>query len=65
MDWIVKWRNQTQIRTRQILLEFYPPVQKVKQICVTGLRTSGLHEKVIVIRIFLSKFLQTWQEVSG
>jgi hypothetical protein len=44
--------HQQSIRTRQILLEFYPSVQ-TQAICITSLRTGSLHEKVRMIRIFL------------
>jgi hypothetical protein len=52
--------GQQSIRTRQILLEFVSA--KNEPIYVTRLRISYLPGKAIVIRIFLSTFLQTWQE---
>jgi hypothetical protein len=54
------------IRTRQILLGFYPSVQITSQLFyVTRLSTSSFHGKSIAIGIFLSKLLQIWPGQCG
>jgi hypothetical protein len=58
--------GQTTIRTRQILLGFYPSVQKTSQFMSHDWElTSSLHGKSIAIRIFLSKLLKIWPEQCG
>jgi hypothetical protein len=55
--------RQQSIRIQQILLEF-SSVQKASQFVSSDWKKLT-YEKEIVLRIFISKFLQTWREECG